>query len=132
MTGPFSADLLNFIDLHVDSIELVEVLLLLRDRGPEGLAVRSINDIIRSDEGSIQARLDTLTSMGLVQRAPDQPDLYRYAPGAHHQPVIDELAAAYRERRTKVIELIYSRGTRDLHHFSNAFVWRRKEKKNDG
>lgn len=116
-----SDELVNFIIETIDSVEQIEVLLLLREFSDRAWTALTVNEVIRSDVSSIARRLDNLVALGLVAKDPD--GKYRFnASTSDYARLVAELATTYRERRTRVIEMIYSKPKRGLHSFSSAFV----------
>jgi hypothetical protein len=111
----------------IDSVEQLEVLLLLREQQGRVWTARDVNDVIRSSEESIATRLYSLERSGFIVAAPSSPGAYQYNPANSNDAAVEELAAAYRERRLRVTELIYSKPTRELSSFADAFIFRKKE-----
>lgn len=83
-----------------------------------------INDRLRSQETSIGKWLQTLVELQLVSATDDR---FRFAPATEHLVrQTAAVAAAYRERRIKVIEFIFSKPNEDLLSFVRAFDLRKK------
>lgn len=123
-----SQNLVRFLLEYIHSVEQLEVLLLLRDQKEREWTAQEVNDTICSDVDSIKRRLRQLQDIELV--AVTQSDCFRYADQSlENELIVEELASAYRERRTRIIELIYSKSKRDLYNFSNAFVVIKKDQK---
>lgn len=119
----------RFVATHVSSIELLEVLLLLRQH--EGREWRAA-DVAREIGSSLMSIRDRLASLAarriIAQREGDDDLWYRYAPEGEARRLIDDLAKAYKERRLSVIDLIYARSSpSDIETFSDAFRFRKKE-----
>ena len=124
------ADVVQFINRYIDSVEQLEVLLLMRRHPDKQWTAGEINQEIRSSETSISEHLKKFTHFGLIElvpgTAPELPNfLYRSTLLDH--AVIEQLALSYRERRPTVIEYIYSKPIREIRSFSDAFKFRRKE-----
>lgn len=113
----------RFLSSHVDSVEQLEVLLLLRSAPDREWSVDEVNRELGSSISSIRTRLAVLASKGfLTAREGDGLQLYRYSPpSSAERGVIDELALAYKERRLAVINLIYTRPESDAVYFADAF-----------
>jgi hypothetical protein len=113
-----------FITRHIVSVEELEVLLLLYEGKERDWSAAEINERLRSQETSIGKWLDVLTSLKLAQRTAD--GRYRFAP-ASDELARDTaaLAEAYRERRIKVIELIFAKPAANLLEFVRAFELRK-------
>jgi hypothetical protein len=117
-----------FVREHIQSIEQVEVLLLLFRTAPREWTAMATGRELRIDPVSAARRLTDFQSHGLVQARPgDEALLYWYdgASGSLDR-AISELAAAYRERRTALINLIISTPNDDVRVFADAFRLRRR------
>lgn len=117
-----------FIAEHIDSVEQVEVLLLLRRSGDREWTADAVSDELRTNPGSAAERLADLTARRLIAPAggaPERPG-YRYAPGT---PALDQavrgLDQAYAERRVSVINLIFSKPIDKIRTFADAFRLRK-------
>jgi hypothetical protein len=118
----------RFVGAHITSIELLEVLLLLRRTEEREWTAAAVAREIGSSMMSIRDRLASLAARGfLIAREDGEELLYRYGPEEDARPIIDDLAAAYRERRLTIINLIYARPQSDIETFSDAFRLRKKE-----
>jgi hypothetical protein len=122
----------KFIADHIDSVEQLEVLILLREHRDRAITVEAINTQIRSSTTSVRGRLDALVRRGLVEQ---EGTVYRYAPPAELDGVMAELTRNYAEQRFTVIELIFARPTDKLRAFADAFrvgTGKSKKGKSDG
>jgi hypothetical protein len=108
----------QLIAQHIDSIEQLEVLLLLRNQRERSWTVDAIIDQMRSSANSVQTRLRGLVQHGLVEH---QDGAYRYATGADLDSAVGDLASAYAEQRFSVIDLIFSKPGDKLRVFADAF-----------
>lgn len=124
MESDLSPTVRDFIARHIVSVEELEVLLILHESKERRWSAAEINERLRSQEASIEKWLETMVSFGLAARAENR---FRFA------PVSDELARAtaqvaeaYRERRIKVIELIFSKPNENLLNFVRAFDLRNR------
>jgi hypothetical protein len=111
----------NLIASSIDSIEALEILLLLR-RSPQTFwATRAIAEQLGIAEEIVVTKLGGLRRAGLVSVG-DQTGAYRYAP--HDEELsasIADLATAYHERRASVVNTIFSANLERLRAFSDAF-----------
>lgn len=119
----------RFVAAHISSIELLEVLLLLRRSDGREWKDAEVAREIGSSIMSIRDRLANLAARGLISaREADDDIWYRYAPAQEAGAIIDDLARAYKERRLAIIDLIYARpAPSDIETFSDAFRIRKKE-----
>ncbi|HVG59747.1 MAG TPA: hypothetical protein VNA24_14415 [Hyalangium sp.] len=113
---------------HIDSIEKLEVLLLLRNRTEREWTASEAALELRITEASAATRLVDLASSGLLVGNRAAPTGYRYSP-AHSEDVraISELATAYAERRVSVITFIFSKPQERVRGFADAFLIRKRE-----
>jgi DNA-binding IclR family transcriptional regulator len=109
---------------HIDSVEQLEVLILLRSQRGRSWTVEEINDEIKSSTSSVEARLTALAARGLVER---QGPTFRYQAAPEMDVTVTELAQAYAERRFTVIELIFAKPADKLRAFADAFKVNRKK-----
>jgi hypothetical protein len=118
----------RFLMMHIDSIEKLEVLLLLRNRTERQWTASEVALELRITEASAAARLADLASSGLFVSNGEVPVAYRYSP-AHSDDVraISELATTYSERRVSVITFIFSKPQERVRGFANAFLLRKRE-----
>lgn len=114
----------EFIARHIVSIEQLEVLLMLHDDPAHAWTPAEINDRLRSQEPSISKWLDSLVQLQLAAVAEGR---FRFAPASDQLArQCAAIAAAYRERRIKVIEYVFAKPHEDLLHFVRAFDLRKR------
>jgi hypothetical protein len=119
-------DVRRFIEAHVDSIELLEVLLLLRAEPARAFGPDDVATALRTSPASARERLRALATQRLLVGG--EGDGYRYAPeDAALAVVVDRVAAAYRDRRVTVIGLIYARPPDAVRELARAFRVGRKD-----
>ena len=122
--GQFSSEFRTFINKNINSIEQIEVLLILR-ANPERLwTVDEISAIMRSSPNSIRSRLQSLAAKKLSVAVSDQE--YRYAASGRLDAMVEVLAEEYGRRRFSVIELVFSRPDA-ARQFADAFRLRDEE-----
>jgi hypothetical protein len=117
-------DVHRFLYHNIDSVEQLEVLLLLR-QGPErGWTAEAVARALYSHPSSILHRLSSLAGRGLLREL--EPACYQYAPrSAELHETVTRVADVYRERRVAVITLIASKPIENVRAFSDAFRIRR-------
>jgi hypothetical protein len=117
----------RFLMTHIDSIEKLEVLLLLRNRAEQGWTASEVALELRITEASAAARLADLASSALLVSDGGAPAAFRYSP-AHSDDVrsISELAMTYSERRVSVITFIFTKPQERVRGFADAFLLRKK------
>ncbi|QRK11939.1 hypothetical protein JQX13_18910 [Archangium violaceum] len=118
---------------NIDSVEQLEILLLLFQHPGRTWTAESVARELRVSSISAGERLEDLTYDGLVVRVEGSEGEYRYGP---ETPSLDEavrgLAAAYSERRVTVINLIFSKPVDKIRTFADAFRLRKKGDDDNG
>ena len=119
-------ELQRFIASEFRSLEHLEVLLLLHGGRDRVWEERAVYDVLRSSVSSVHERLSELREAGFIEKASES--AYRYAPGSPElAQKVDQLAEAYRSRRSSVIETIYGRSNTAASDLARAFEIRRKK-----
>lgn len=116
----------DFIDHYIDSVEQLEILLLLKESSPKSWTSKEINEKLQSHLDSVKERLEQLCILKLITC---QDSRYFY-PGEDRVAIskVEAVAQAYRQKRIRVIEMIFSRPKNKLKDFSNAFKLRKGPK----
>jgi len=117
----------TFLVRHIESVEKLEVLLLLKmHRDREWTAIEISNEIKTHPE-SVRNRLLGLCEIELLARRLDHKlERYQYAPKSEDlDKLINGLQHLYKERRVYVIELIFPTQTQKARRFADAFDLRR-------
>jgi predicted transcriptional regulator len=116
-----SAKLKQFIFEYVDSVELIEVLLLMRNNFEKWFSATQISTELRSNPTSISKRLMRLVNIGLLEQNNDK-DQFRYKPASLElKEIVSELSNEYLLRRHSIFELIFS-SSKNARQFANAFI----------
>jgi predicted transcriptional regulator len=114
---------LSFVDRHIESLEHLEILLLLAAQDRSWSAAE-IFQKIQSSQASVDQRLQSLVTAGLLAR--DETGRFRFSPKDEAtRNLVKDLADAYRTRRVRIIEAIYTRKTDAVQSFANAFKFRK-------
>lgn len=112
----------HFIFEHIDSVELLEVLLLFRLHQDKSWNSDSIAHELRSSENSVSTRLDALKRIGVIEVDSHKTGYCRYKrEDDETKAILEELAETYKLRKQKVLELIFS-PLKKGRHFANAFL----------
>lgn len=126
MSSRLPEDVAQFIADHIDSIELLEVLLLLRERAGEEWTDETVARELRINPVSAAARLKTLAAKKLLSSK--DAVAFRYAPAtATLDTTARRVAECYKERRVSVITVIFSRPSDNIRIFADAFRIREEE-----
>ncbi|SEU34086.1 hypothetical protein [Stigmatella erecta] len=123
----------RFIATHIDSIEKLEVLLLLRAHTRREWTAKDVSLELRITEASAVARLKDLTARRLLAELSTSPATYRYYPAsAEDAQDIADLQATYSLRRVSVISFIFSKPLDRVRGFADAFRLKRDKDEGDG
>lgn len=126
MTDGIPPRVRDFLLAHVDSIELLEVLLVLAAQPNTAFTTVEVSDHLRTAPSSAANRLTRLRDHRLVDVLPG--DRYRLRADPETAETIRQMAAAYRDFRVSVVTLIYSRPSDVVRVFTNAFVLKKGPK----
>lgn len=120
-----SSELRRFIARHIESVEKLEILMLFFREPAKSWRPAEIFQQIQSSSASINQKVAELVTEGFVTRQKDGTfQLQLRSPGLQAQ--VAALDDAYRLRRIKIIEAIFSQATEELRDFSNAFKIRKE------
>lgn len=115
-------DARKFIAKHINSVEQLEILLLLHAHPQREWTADAVAQELRTDPKSAAMRLDDLRTRGLLSVASNTDHVYQYAPASVQMAhAVDLLKEAYAERRVSVIEFIFSRPVDNIRVFADAF-----------
>jgi hypothetical protein len=113
----------RFVKRHIESVEQLEVLLLLRAAADKHWTAEEVARARVTHAEAAAAWLENLAVRGFVRH---EPRGYRYdPPSAEAERTIDELAESYAKYRVAVVALIFSRPSERITLFSDAFRIRR-------
>ena len=119
-------DVHRFLYQNIDSVEQLEVLLLLRRVADRRWTADEVARELYSHPSSILHRMSSLAGRGLLREL--EPACYQYAPRSTElHDTVTRVAETYRERRVAVITLIASKPIENVRAFSDAFRFRRKK-----
>ena len=129
MSKQLPAEVQEFIAGNIDSLEQLEILLLLREYQQESWTVERLYDRIRSNVESIRLRLEQLAGQRLVAIIAGNPPSFQYQPADEKlKQAVEQLSVAYRERRISVLEQVFSKPLLPLKGFAEAFRIRKDDK----
>lgn len=120
-----------FIFAFLDSVETLEVLLLVFRNQTKTWSQRELRDALRSTDESVSHRIHTLQSNGflhLVSSAGNSEYVYQ---STSQDETIAELDQLYLTHRIRIIELIYSRPNDQILNFVDAFRFKKDAPKGD-
>ena len=126
MSSGVPDDVQRLISSHIDSVEKLEVLLLLRGDRDQPWTSDRVSRELRRNPASVARCLTQLAGRGLIQGSVT--DGYRFAPADPAvEGRVDRLAETYATRRVSVIQLIVSNPMDSVTTFADAFRFRRKD-----
>ena len=111
---------------HIQSLEQLEVLLLLHGQPERAWTAPEVYDVVRSSQSSIAARLHAFTAEGFLTTEAGPPPTFRYAPQDQNlRAAVDQTATAYQTRRVRIIEAIFAPAADPVQSFADAFKLRK-------
>jgi predicted ArsR family transcriptional regulator len=116
----------RFIADHLNSVEQLEVLLLLRSDPQRVWTASEVSSELVSTPDAAALRLADLEEHGLISSEDGPVARYRYGrPSRKLESDVSAVATAYEKRRVKVISEIFSGPATPAESFSDAFrLWR--------
>lgn len=115
-----------FVAAHVNSVEQIAILNLLRANPAREWTIVTLSVELRSVPSAVARRLEDLYVAGVLTRR--SADSFRFEPASPEMAAsIEELAICYRERPNRIIELIYSHPPKSLHAFADAFKLKKEK-----
>ena len=117
-----SIEVKQFLRAHIQSLEQLEILALMRPDPERQWTAKAIYEVILSNERSIERRLQVFATAGLLTVTGDAPSLYRYAPrDASLDRAAQATLQAYKDRRVMVTETIFRPDQDPAQSFADAF-----------
>ena len=113
----------RFITDHIDSVELIDVLLLLKRTPSRAWTPEEVSERLYTTPASAANRLQALRASAIVTADETQAKTaYRYQPSLPGLiRAVEGLEEAYGARRTTVINLIFSKPSDKIRTFADAF-----------
>ncbi|MBE7553436.1 MAG: MarR family transcriptional regulator [Anaerolineales bacterium] len=120
-----SEEVKKFIAEHINSLEQLEVLLLLHSHPQQEWTAQEVSQELRLSQASAAMRLADLDKRGLLAVREASDPLYRYQPQKpDFEPTVDSLAKSYPDYRFTVINLIFSKPLDKIKTLADAFKFR--------
>jgi hypothetical protein len=126
-SGEITTEIERFIRDNVDSVEQLEVLLLLRSAPDKEWGALEVSQTLYRQPESVATRLNDLRERGFLSVNQASPPLYQYSPNPQDSEIITGLEHSYRVRKDAVIQMIFSKPKDSLRTFSDAFRIRRNK-----
>jgi hypothetical protein len=112
----------QFMHTYINSVEQLEILLLLRSAHTEDWSARRVSEALRTNERSAANRLADLAARGILVATGESPILYRYAPTPDSlNNTISTLATLYVHFRFRIIEAIFAKPNDYVRVYADAF-----------
>lgn len=120
-----AAPVLNFIREHIESVEQLEILLLLYHQSDRSWTADEIARELRSSPQSARKRLAVFEMRGFIRQSDASSKSFQYDPrDAGIDEGIKALAEAYQLRRVTIIDVIFSKPTEKMQTLADAFKFR--------
>jgi len=117
----------EFIAERFTSTSELELLLLLRDNPLASWSAETAARQLRMPVPWAAGQLAAMHATGLLAEEAEDDRRYRYDPTAQLGRLVDGVAMAYRERKTRVVSVIFGEPTSDAQSFADAFRVRRRD-----
>ena len=122
----FSEKLERFIATEIDSLEQLEILLLLSGNPQKWWSATTVYEVIKSSNQSVKDRLNEMADRGLLQKKSEGEVCYQFdSSNEDLREITAELRDAYKERSVKVVQAIYSNPPDAVREFARAFRLRK-------
>ncbi len=122
------ADVQQFYEQYIDSVELLHVLMLLQGERERRWTITGISEELRSSESSVTKRLQALVQRKLLHPESVGGGSARYLP---HDPTMDALVdrslSYYKAHSYRIIDLIFSKPTNAIQSIADAFRFRKDD-----
>jgi len=123
--GELPDDVLRLIAAHIDSISLLDVLLLMRAAPDRSWSPPEVARALVTTEEMARDQLAKLRKAALAREAEGA---YTYAPDARWEAAVDGLAEEYARRRHVVIATVYGADRGPASTLADAFKLRKRDR----
>jgi predicted transcriptional regulator len=124
-----------FIFQHFESVEQIEVLLLLKANSDQWNTPDQISKELRTNRSSVIKRLENLMAQGFIKQDQTSADNYQFCPKSNELAELTELLSTqYRIKRHTILEILFS-PAKNAKTFADAFIMGKsaqKKKESDG
>ena len=118
----FSEELDKFIAAEIQSLEQLEILLLLSGNPHRWWTAKGVYEVVKSSPASVEDRLNEMAARGIVRKEAETEVRYQFGPTDDQTwRTVSELREAYKERSVKVVQAIYSKPPDAVQEFARAF-----------
>lgn len=119
MPSEIPEGLRDFIKRYINSVSLLEVLLMLKLDPERSWSALDISKEMRTNPSYASSQLAELVALKLVTATTN--DGFCFNSQSPHLPLIDELEVLYTHRRPTIINFIYASPIDNIRDFANAF-----------
>lgn len=120
-------ELLQFLRDHIDSVEQIEILVLLCQSGERAWTAEEVAKELRSSQSSVAKRLEEFAAKKFLKNVDPSVQRYQFAPADDAvKRRIEELKELYKVRRVTVIDTIFSKPVDKIKVFADAFKFRKE------
>ena len=125
----FTDELDKFIASEIQSLEQLEILLLLSGNPHKWWTSQAVYDVVKSSPASVEDRLEVFAQRSVLKRDNENGIRYQFSPSEEKLwRIVTELREAYKERSVKVVQAIYAKPPDPMTEFARAFRIRKEEK----
>lgn len=110
----------DFMKKYINSVSLLEVLLMIKRDPERAWSAQDISNEMRTNPSYASAQLAELVALKLVVPT-ERGDAYKFDSQSPHFAVIEALEELYSNRRPTIINFIYSSPIESIRDFANAF-----------
>ena len=123
-----SGQIKQFIYSCIDSVEMLEVLLLMHLDSKKSWSAESLSRELRSSINSATNRLESLHKFGLIKAGAKEGDYAYDDSDPEKNRLLHELAESYKTQRHRILSLIFS-PMKKARDFADAFKLNKDEDK---
>ena len=107
--GELPYSLKKFIFECIDSVEQLEILLMLSADRTKAWSPESLNLELRSNVNSVKKRLSRLRALGLIKSKSNSPEEYYFSPETPElEQSVAELSEVYATKKHRVLEMVFT------------------------
>jgi hypothetical protein len=125
--GALPESVQRLVATHVDSLDVMQVLLLLHDHPDRTWTSQEATEVLGLDAASVSGALVRLRQRGFLTVELAGDTRYRYAPKGDLGSAVDDLKECYRARPIDLAALIAARPQQRLRLFADAFRLRKDD-----
>jgi hypothetical protein len=125
--GELPPSVQELVGARIDSLEMMQVLLVIREQPDRSWTLDMVRDASSMDEAAISGALVKLRQRGFLSVELAGDTRYRYAASGDLAAAVDDLRECYRTRPLDLAAFIASRPQKRLRLFADAFRLRKDD-----